>query len=83
VVPATDQSGKSDPQERVSRHGNELTRKLLVNCAHYHYVLGPFGEDSDLRCHGEKIARGGKNPKKRAVARKLSVLLHSLSVTAE
>jgi len=85
LVPATDQSGKSDPQRRISKHGNELTRKLLVNCAHY--VLGPFGEDSDLRRHGEKIARrGGKNAKKRAVvavARKLSVLLHRLWVTAE
>ncbi len=52
-----------------------------------HYVLGPFGSDSDLRRHGEKIAaRGGKNAKKRAavaVARKLSVLLHSLWISAE
>ena len=85
LVPSIDQSGGSDPQRRISKHGNELTRKLLVNCAHY--VLGPFGEDSDLRRHGEKIAgRGGKNAKKRAVvavARKLSVLLHRLWVTAE
>jgi transposase len=52
-----------------------------------HYILGPFGKDSDLRRHGEKIAsRGGKNAKKRAVvavARKLSVLLHRLWVTGE
>ena len=52
-----------------------------------HYVLGPFGSDSDLRRHGEKIAsRGGKNSKKRAAvatARKLSVLLHSLWISAE
>jgi hypothetical protein len=38
--------------------------------------LGPFGEDSDLRCWGKKLsARGGKNAKKRAVvavARKLA-----------
>jgi transposase len=50
-----------------------------VSCAHY--ILGPFGSDSDLRRHAEKIAsRGGKNAKKRAavaVARKLCVLLHS------
>ena len=50
-------------------------------------VLGPFGSDSDLRRHGEKIAsRGGKNSKKLAVvavARKLSVLLHSLWVSGE
>lgn len=85
LVPGTNQSGKSDPQRRISKQGNELARKLLVNCAHY--VLGPFGEDSDLRRHGEKIAqRGGKNAKRRAVvavARKLSVLLHRLWVTAE
>ena len=52
-----------------------------------HYILGPFGSDSDLRRHAEKIAsRGGKNAKKRAVvavARKLCVLLHRLWVTAE
>ena len=52
-----------------------------------HYVLGPFGSDSDLRRHAEKIAsRGGKNAKKRAVvavARKLSVLLHRLWVSGE
>ena len=52
-----------------------------------HYILGPFGSDSDLRRHGQKIAsRGAKNAKKRAavaVARKLSVLLHHLWITAE
>jgi hypothetical protein len=48
-----------------------------------HYVLGPFGSDSDLSRHGQKIAsRGGKNAKKWAVvARKLSVLLHRLWVS--
>jgi transposase len=85
LVPATDQSGDSDPQKRISKEGDEMLRKLLVGSAHY--VLGPFGSDSDLRRHGEKIAsRGGKNAKKRAavaVARKLSVLLHRLWVTAE
>ena len=59
--------------------------KLLVGSAHY--ILGPFGSECDLRRHGEKIAsRGGKNSKKRAavaVARKLSVLLHSLWVSGE
>jgi transposase len=85
LVPATDQSGKSDPEKHISKHGNKMMRKLLVGSAHY--ILGPFGEDSDLRRHGERIAgRGGKNAKKRAVvavARKLSVLLHRLWVTAE
>jgi transposase len=85
LVPASDRSRESDPQRRISKEGDEMTRKLLVSCAHY--VLGPFGSDSDLRRHGEKIAtRGGKNAKKRAavaVARKLAVLMHRLWVTGE
>jgi transposase len=86
LVPATAQSGERDPQKkRISKEGDEMLRKLLVSSAHY--VLGPFGSDSDLRRHGEKIApRGGKNSKKRAVvavARKLAVLLHSLWVSGE
>jgi transposase len=85
LVPARDQSGERDPQRRISKEGDEMLRKLLVSGAHY--VLGPFGSDSDLRRHGEKIAsRGGKNAKKRAtvaVARKLAVLLHSLWVSGE
>jgi transposase len=74
-----------DPQRPISKEGDEMLRRLLVGSAHY--TLGPFGKDSDLRRHGEKIAaRGGKNAKKRAavaVARKLSVLLHHLWVTGE
>jgi transposase len=85
LVPARDQSGDRDPQRRISKEGDEMLRRLLVGSAHY--TLGPFGSDSDLRRHGEKIAsRGGKNAKKRAavaVARKLSVLLHHLWVTGE
>jgi transposase len=85
LVPATDQSGDRDPQKRISKQGDEMLRKLLVGSAHY--ILGPFGSDSDLRRHGEKIAsRGGNNSKIRAavaVARKLAVLLHSLWVTGE
>src|SRR5215211_1338414 len=85
LVPAQDQSGDRDPQKRISKEGDEMLRKLLVGSAHY--ILGPFGSDSDLRRHGEKIAsRGGKNSKKRAVvavARKLAVLLHHLWVSGE
>jgi len=85
LVPATSQSGERDPQKRISKEGDEMLRRLLVGSAHY--ILGPFGGDSDLRRHGEKIAsRGGKNAKKRAavaVARKLSVLLHRLWVSGE
>jgi transposase len=85
LVPATERSGDRDPQRRISKEGDEMLRKLLVGSAHY--VLGPFGSDSDLRRHGQKIAaRGGKNSKKRAavaVARKLCVLLHRLWISAE
>jgi transposase len=85
LVPATARSGESDPQKRISKEGDQMLRKLLVGSAHY--ILGPFGQDSDLRRHGQKIAsRGGKNAKKRAavaVARKLSVLLHHLWVSGE
>lgn len=78
-------SGESNPELRISKRGDELLRRLLVNCAHY--ILGPFGPDSDLRrwgfAHG---AAGGKNAKKRAVvgvARRLAVLLHRLWTTGE
>jgi transposase len=85
LVPARDQSGDRDPKKRISKEGDEMLRRLLVGSAHY--ILGPFGSDSDLRRHGEKIAsRGGKNAKKRAavaVARKLAVILHRLWVSAE
>jgi transposase len=85
LVPATDRSGDRDPQKRISKEDDQMLRRLLVGSSHY--ILGPFGSDSDLRRHGEKIAsRGGKNAKKRAavaVARKLSVLLHRLWVTGE
>jgi transposase len=70
---------------RISKEGDEYLRTLLVQGAHY--ILGPFGEDCDLRRWGLKLsARGGKNAKKRAVvavARKLAVLLHRLWVSGE
>jgi transposase len=80
LVPGKNQSGERDLQKRISREGDEMLRRLLVGSAHY--ILGPFGEDSDLRRQGLKIAGGAaKNARKRAVvavARKLSVLLHHL-----
>jgi transposase len=55
LVPASDHSGDRDPQRCISKEGDEMLRKLLVGSAHY--ILGPFGSDSDLRRHGEKIAQ--------------------------
>jgi transposase len=70
---------------RITKTGDQMVRRLLVSSSQY--ILGPFGEDSDLRRFGLKLAaRGGKNAKKRAVtavARKLAVLLHRLWVTGE
>jgi transposase len=83
--PRKQDSGASQPQLGITKAGDMYLRKTLVNCAHY--MLGPFGEDSDLRRFGLRIcARGGKNAKKRAViavARKLGVLLHRLWVSGE
>ena len=81
----TDDSGERESQLRITKAGDSYLRRLLVGCAQY--ILGPFGPDSDLRRHGEAIARrGGMNAKKRAavaVARKLAVLLHHLWATGE
>jgi transposase len=83
--PRRSQSGDRDPELRISKKGDSHVRRLLVGSAHY--ILGPFGPDTDLRRWGLQLAaRGGKNAKKRAVvavARKLAVLLHRLWVTGE
>jgi transposase len=80
LVPGRKQSGDSDPERRITKHGDRDLRRLLVNAAHF--ILGPFGEDCDLRRFGTKItSRGGKIARKKAiiaVARKLAILLHHL-----
>lgn len=85
LVPKRDQSGDHEPQLPITKTGDAYLRQLLVNCAHH--ILGPFGQDCDLRRWGLKLAeRGGKNAKKRAVvgvARKLAVLLHHLWRTGD
>lgn len=78
-------SGDQNPQLGISKAGDRMLRSLLVGSAHY--ILGPFGPDTDLRRKGLALAeRGGGNAKKRAVvavARKLAVLMHRLWVTGE
>jgi transposase len=85
LVPKQEDSGESQPQLGISKAGDTMVGKLLVGSAHY--ILGPFGSDSDLRSYGLRLCeRGGKNAKKRAavaVARKLAVLLHRLWVSGE
>ena len=80
LVPKLDESSQSTPQLRITKRGDPLGRRYLVNAAQY--ILGPFGPPCDLRRFGEALmVRGGPNAKKRAViavARKLAVLLHAL-----
>jgi transposase len=85
LVPKQEDSGDSQPQLGISKAGDVMLRRLLVGSAHY--ILGPFGPDTDLRRYGLRLCeRGGKNAKKRAavaVARKLAVLLHRLWISGE
>lgn len=80
LVVRRDQSGRMDPALGISKCGNGLMRRLLVQCAAY--ILGPFGTDCMLRRWGLKfIAEKGEKSKKKArvaVARKLAVQLLSL-----
>jgi len=85
LTPRQDQSGSCDKKLRISKEGDVYLRRLLVSCAQY--ILGRYGQDSDLRRYGEHlIARGGRGAKRKAVvavARKLAVLLHRLWSTGE
>lgn len=79
-------SGDSQPQLRITKAGDPFLRRLLVQSAQY--ILGPFGQDCDLRQWGLGLMRGSDNKilKKKAVvavARKLAVLLHRLWLTGE
>jgi transposase len=85
LCPERAQSGEYDPQLGITKAGNPELRRLLVNCAHY--IIGPFGADSDLRRFGQRLAgAGGKRARMRAavaVARKLSAVLYRLWVSEE
>jgi len=75
--PKRDQSGKMDKELKISKAGDKYLRRLLVGSAQY--IMGPFGEECDLRAQGLKLAeRGGRGAKKKAVvaiARKLAVIM--------
>jgi len=86
LVPRQYDSGQSQPQLRITKAGDPLLRRLVVQSAQY--ILGPFGEDCDLRRWGLELAGDGKNKIRRnkavvAVARKLAVLMHRLWQTGE
>jgi transposase len=89
------ESGDSEPELGISKSGDELLRRYLVQGAHC--ILRAGAPDSDLKVWGGKLQnggkqvrhknqKGGKRAKKKAVvavARKLAVLLHRLWVTGE
>ena len=87
LIPRKRQSGERDPHLGITKAGDEMLRKLLVNCSHH--ILGQHGQDSDLRRWGLQLVRaaerrGTKGARKlaaAAVARKLAVLMHRLWVT--
>jgi transposase len=85
LVPRQSQSGEREPQLSITKAGDSLLRRLLVQSAHY--ILGPFGPDTELRRWGLRLAGSGSSRAKKrtvvAVARKLAVLLHRLWVTGE
>src|SRR6201987_2744113 len=62
LKPGRRNSGESEPQKGISKEGDRYLRTMMVQGAHY--ILGPFGEDSDLRRWGLKLAeRGVKMPR--------------------
>ena len=88
LVPGLHQSGRLDIAQGISKAGNPLLRRLLVQCAHI--ILRRNGPDTDLKRHGLAIAhrdgKADKGAKRRAVvavARKLGVLLFALWRTGE
>lgn len=67
-------SGSQTSELGITKAGDAYMRSLLCNCAHY--ILGPFGGESDLRTWGLALAaRSRKQVAVIAVARKLSVLM--------
>jgi transposase len=85
LVPASRQSGSSDPRLRITKQGDSVLRSLLVTAATH--VMRQRGPDCDLKRYGRRIARGGtprdKARARIAVARKLGCLMHRLWLTGE
>lgn len=82
LTPGERQSGDYNPKRRITKEGDPLLRRLLVQCAHY---IIRSKTDSDLKRAGERILAAGGHRSKAvtAIARKLAVLLHHLWVTGE
>lgn len=85
LVPGRHDSGQTKRAGRITKEGDKMLRRLLVQSAHY--ILGPFGPECELRLYGQKLVeRGGRYAKKKArvaVARKLAGLLYQLWLHGE
>ncbi len=85
LVPKRNQSGDTDKQLSITKAGNKMLRRLLVQCAQYQ--LGAHAPDSALRDWGlNYMVSGGSRAKKKAivaVARKLAVLMVTMLKTGE
>jgi transposase len=82
-------SGESQPELGISKAGDQLLRRLLVQGAHC--ILRQGAPECDLKAwgmgmlqtSGKKVSKKRKKKAVVAVARKLAVLLHRLWVTGE
>lgn len=84
LVPRRDQSGRLDKSLGISKTGNAMLRRQLVNCAMQ--VCRATAPDSDLKRKAQRILdTGGSKVRKRAavaIARTMAVVLHRMWVTS-
>jgi len=59
LVPRRDQSGDVDKELSITKAGDKMLRRLLVQCAQYH--LGPHAPDSALRDWGMRYMASAKD----------------------
>jgi transposase len=85
LTPGRRQSGDRDAPMGITKQGDALLRKLLVQCAHQ--LMFKSAPDSALKRWGlAKSQTSGKHGKKKvavALARKLAVVMHRLMLTGE
>jgi len=82
LTPGEHQSGERNPKRRITKEGDPLLRRLLVQCAN-HTLRSKT--DTDLKRAALRIMSSGGHRSVAiiAIARKLAVLLHHLWVTGE
>lgn len=82
LAPGERQSGEREQKRTITKEGDTLLRRLLVQCTH---LILNGKSDSDLKRAGQRITAKGRHRSVAvtAVARKLAVLLHSLWMSGE